>query len=167
VDNSPSRDREFAPPEPQNHANFAPPIENKKTPYGSVNTREAPGSRKPAGVFSKPEKTGRGERPPTLHDIELRDLKEFSRTEMLYQEAVRKDWIRDSEANFLNWVAAAVRAKTVKARDPVRVFSWIVRRNAWHMITQEQEERARKGIARHRRRSGRECPIVEALLQAA
>ena len=34
----------------------------------------------------------------------------------------RREWLKSSESNFLNWVAAAVRANTVGARDPVRLL---------------------------------------------
>jgi hypothetical protein len=50
----------------------------------------------------------------------------------------------------LNWLAAALRANSVRDGDPVRVFVAIVRRGLWSHITQAQEERARVALARFR-----------------
>jgi hypothetical protein len=49
-------------------------------------------------------------------------------------------------------VGAAVRANTVKARDPVRVFLGIVKQKRWAYITQQQEDRAHKAIKASRER---------------
>jgi hypothetical protein len=82
----------------------------------------------------------------------MEDLLAYSRTEALYQQAVSARWIQGSEANLLNWIAAAVRAKTCRARDPVRVFLGIVKRGLWSHITDADEERARRAINRYRYR---------------
>ena len=87
---------------------------------------------------------------PRLRDVQMEDLLAFSRTEALYREAVQAEWVRDSEASFLNWVGAAVRAKTCQARDPVRVFLGIVKRGLWSHVTDADEERARRAINRYR-----------------
>jgi hypothetical protein len=85
------------------------------------------------------------------------DLKRYSRLKTLFKQAVAAKWIRGSEADFLNWVAAAVRAQTVEARSPVRVFLGIVRKGRWEFITQAQEDRARASIIRNQ---GRDFPDV-------
>lgn len=123
---------------------FAPPIKEKKTPYGSKDQKARPS--KAPGVFSIQER-GRG---PALRDVQPEDLKDFRRTEALYHQAVAARWLRDSEASFLNWVGAAVRAKTCRASDPVRVFLGIVRRGLWSHITDNDEERARLAIRHYR-----------------
>jgi hypothetical protein len=80
----------------------------------------------------------------------MEDLLAFPRTEALYRQAVAARWVRDSQASFLNWVGAAVRAKTCQARDPVRVFLGIVKRGLWSYVTDADEERARRAINRYR-----------------
>ena len=85
-----------------------------------------------------------------LRDLKVESLKNFAHLEILFQQAIKARWLGGSEANFLNWVGAAVRATTVAARDPVRVFVSLVKRGRWDFITQEQEDRARALIRRFR-----------------
>jgi hypothetical protein len=135
--------RPIAPRHPEKRTAFAPPIKEQKTPNGSKNQKAWP--TKPPGVSSI--QSGRGE--PMLRDVQMQDLLDFSRTESLYRQAVLAAWVQDSEANLLNWVAAAVRAKSCRARDPVRVFLGIVKRGLWVNITEADEERARRAINRY------------------
>ena len=78
------------------------------------------------------------------------DLQDYFRTEELYRQAVARQLVEDSESSFLNWVSAAVRAKTCGAQDPVRVFVGIVRAKLWTHISQADEDRARAAIRRYR-----------------
>jgi hypothetical protein len=128
----------------RNSPAFAPPMEEKKTPYGSKDQKAW--TAKPSGVSSKPERAGE----PNLRNVQREDLMSYSRTESLYRQAVKASWVKDSEASLLNWVSAAVRAKSCRARDPVRVFVGIVKRGLWSHITDADEERARRAIVRYR-----------------
>jgi hypothetical protein len=128
------------------HPNFAPPYKYRETSYESKNQKTQSLHFRPSGVCKANRK---GE--PTLRDVKPDDLKSFSRLKSLFEQAAAARWIRDSEAGFLNWVAAAVRAQTTKARSPVRVFVAIVRQGRWELITQAQEERARAAILRNRK----------------
>jgi hypothetical protein len=132
----------IAPPEAAIGRRFAPLKERPETPYGSKN-QETRRTDRP-GVSLR-QNLGK----PTIRDVRVEDLQSFTRTEELYWQAVAKGLIGHSEANALNWVAAAVRAKSVVG-DSVRVFMGIVRRQHWRHITQEQEERARTALARYR-----------------
>jgi len=118
----------FAPPTVKKGGDFAPPIGDRKTPYGSRNQKTQ--RTDPAGVSSKPEgEGGKVLAPPTLRDVKRKDLEQFSRCERLYFEAIRAGWVKDSESARLNWFAAACRAKSAKSvKDPARVFVGIVRR---------------------------------------
>ena len=91
---------------------------------------------------------------PILRDIRPDDLRRLSRLRELFRQATEAGWLSRSEADFQNFVAAAVRATRLEAgsvrNDPVRVFVGIVRKRLWHHITIEQEERAREVIARAR-----------------
>lgn len=135
---------EVAPPAVRNSTAFAPPMKDKKAPYGSKNQKAW--TAKPSGVSSKRNRVGK----PDLRNVQPEDLLAYSRTEALYHQAVKESWIEDSEANLLNWISAAVRAKSCRARDPVRVFVGIVKRGLWSHITDADEERARRAIVRYR-----------------
>jgi hypothetical protein len=125
----------------QSMPELPPPESNKELPSGFRNQKLDSPER--AGVQTGEEKR------PSLADVKLADLLNFSRTEELYRQAVARGWINHSENQALNWIGAAVRAKSV-AGDPVRVFVAIVRKGLWHHITQEQEERARTALHRYR-----------------
>lgn len=115
----------------------APPMKRLGTPPDLEDQRTAK-----AGVLSGPE----------LRNVRHEDLERFSRMETLFWQAVDKRWLRESEMDALNFLAAAVRARSGKARDPVRVFVAIVKRGLWTHITCAEEERARAALARHRER---------------
>jgi hypothetical protein len=132
----------FAPPTVKKSPDFAPPYKDKKTPYGSKDQKSE------SGFLIK--KVGGGEGKPILNNIVIEDLQSFYRTEELYFQAIKANWINDSENNFLNFLAAAVRAKTLKSGDPVRVFVGIVKKKYFMHITQAEEERARAAIKKFR-----------------
>jgi hypothetical protein len=79
-----------------------------------------------------------------LSNIRIEDLKDQERLRSLHRQAIARGWLRDCEADTLNFFAAAARARTVPGGDPVRVFVGIVRRRLWHHITQAQEDEARQ-----------------------
>ncbi len=142
----------FAPLASKNSPQFAPPYKYMKTSYEIKNQKSQSTALKLAGVCNA--NIGRG---PDLRDVRREDLKSFSRAEALFLQAVKAGWIRGSESDLLNWMAAAVRANTAKkVRDPVRVFVSIVRQRKWHVISQTQEDRARVLIGRYRENRGTE-----------
>jgi hypothetical protein len=150
VDNLFLSESEFAPLPTKKEQVFAPPYKDKKTSSKEEYKYQKPlnASRlKPSGVFTK--QVGE-EKPPTIKNIIFDDFKSFFRTEELYTQAVKAGWITDSENNFLNWVAAAVRAKTLTEGDPVRVFVGIVRKKLFAHITLAEEERAQAAIKKFR-----------------
>lgn len=120
----------FAPPSVEKPVSFAPPLKDRKTLFRSKNQKAG------SGVCSETQQR------PKLSDIRIEDLERVSRTLDLYRQAVRRGWLADSDANRLNWFAAAIRARTTAARDPVRVFVSIVKRQAWQLITSGHEARA-------------------------
>lgn len=132
--------RENAGPTPKISTQIAAPYKDMRTPYGSKDQKTR--VTEPSGVFKKRE----GEGAPRLSNVVKEDLQSFFRTRTLYEEAVRKKIIGTSEADFLNWVAAAVRAKTAKEGDPVKIFMGIVRKRLFTHVTQEEEDRARRAI---------------------
>jgi hypothetical protein len=134
-----------APRRAASHPKFAPPYKDKKTSFESKNQKTQSRALKLTGVCKANKDAS-----PTLRDVKPEDLRRVSRLRALYNQAVEAGWIRNSEADFLHWVSAAVRAQTVEARSPVRVFLGIVRQGKWEFITQAQEDRARASIARAR-----------------
>ena len=84
--------------------------------------------------------------PPNVFRVELNDLRKPLRLEALYFEFVRRGKLAHSEANALNFAAAAVRAgrlSHLSEQRRVRIFFGIIRRRLWGYITQAEEERAR------------------------
>ena len=126
-------------------AQFALPYKDMKTSYEIKNQKAKSCALKRPGVC----KANIG-REPTLRDVRPEDLRSFSRAKALFLQAVRAGWLIGSEADFLNWMGAAVRANAVNARDPIRVFISIVRGRRWEFISQAQEDRARIVITRSR-----------------
>jgi DNA-binding transcriptional ArsR family regulator len=140
--------REIAHQQVQNGVIFALPYKNKKTPYGSK-YQKAHGTSllKPSGAFKQ---KGRGGNTPTISNITLADLHDYHRIRSLYQQACKAGWVKESENSFLNWLAAAIRAKTQTEGDSVRIFVGIVRKKLYAHITQAEEDRARVAMNRFR-----------------
>jgi hypothetical protein len=90
------------------------------------------------------------EKAPTLRNVVPADLWRFDRLEALYGQAVAAGWIPPSEAQALDFIAAAVRARQVEDGDPVRIFVATVRQHLWHHITLDQEDHARRTLTRFR-----------------
>jgi len=128
---------DFAPPPTRNSTPVAPPKEDRKTPSESKNQKT------PAGVFKTASKTGPLP-PPSLRNILRADLHDPDRLRALLPQAVARGWVRDCEADALNFFAAAVRARSTPARDPVRVFVALVRDRCWSHARQAHEDEARR-----------------------
>ena len=148
----------FARPTPDFCTSVAPPKEDRKTPSESKNQKPHP------GVFG----TGIGkERPacpkplpaPTLANIRLSDLHDRERLRSLRRQAVERGWLPNCEADALNFFAAAVRARSTPARDPVRVFVALIRGRRWGHVTQAQENEARR-MLQPQRVEGSPSPVV-------
>ena len=144
VDNSAASSLEFSPLTPQKSAQFSPPIERLKTSYEYKNQKTQ--RTEPAGVC-KTKKTG--ENKPRIYDVTPEDLGSFSRVEELFFQAAKRGLIEPTEAGAVNFLAAAVRAKTVSGDAP-RVFMGIVRGKLWKNITQADEDRALAALRRFR-----------------
>jgi hypothetical protein len=144
---------QIAPQVAKNARLFAPPYKDLKTSYEIKNQKAQSPALKLAGVCKANENSEL-----KLSDVRREDLKSFTRAQALFLQAVKAGWMRGSESDFLNWMAAAIRANTAKnVRDPVRVFVSIVKGKRWELISQAQEERARVLIG-HYRESGEATP---------
>jgi hypothetical protein len=146
----------IAPPQPQNSSRIAPPREKQETPYRLKNqkTRNEKAGRESNELRTRPPGVqGTEARTVTLRNIQLDDLRRLSSLRILYAQAVAAKWLSGTDAEFQNFVAAAVRAtRMTHDAEPVRVFVGIVKQKLWSHITSEQEERAREVISRARNR---------------
>jgi hypothetical protein len=147
----------FAPLPAQNCRPFAPPIEDKETSYRRIKHQETH-SAEAAGVCTSQGKSI----PPRLERILREDLGRMSRLEALFSQATQRGWLVPSEANALNFLAAAARA-TLVGYDPPRLFATLVRRELWSHITQAQEDMARSSLMRYRETHPDAFRVVERL----
>ncbi len=145
VENSEASKVVFAPPLVKKCPEFAPPYKDKKTPYGSKDQKSESGF-----LIKKEGEAAKAPSTPSIKNILIEDLQSFYRTEELYFQAVKAKWITLSENSFLNFLAAAVRAKTIKNGCSVRVFVGIVKKKYFSHITQAEEDRARTAIKKFR-----------------
>ena len=125
--------RQIAPLPTRNCTPVAPPKEDRKTPSESKNQK--------SGVFRTGTNT---HQPPRLSNIRIEDLRDAGRLRALHLLAVAGQWVRDCESDRLNFLAAAVRARTTPSRDPVRVFVSLVRNRRWNHLTHSHEDEARR-----------------------
>ena len=149
VQTSASSENGFSPPPADSAGHFSGPYENKK-PLRDLKNQK-PASRPaacggPAGVCT--EKVS-GE-PPRLSDINPEDLRDTSRLLSLHEQASKRALIGDGEADRLKFVAGAVHAQAV-AKEPCRLFSWLLRSGRWEVITQADEDEASARLKRHAR----------------
>jgi hypothetical protein len=86
--------------------------------------------------------------PPTLREVTLADLGDVGRLLVLYQQARARGWLRGGEAEQLNVVAAAVHARRV-GQAPCRLFVALLRDRRWEVITQADEDQARRWLREH------------------
>ncbi len=97
---------------------------------------------------------------PNIRNVQFRHLSCLGSVLELYRQAVAIGLLADSEANRINFVAAAVRATRAPNGDKVRIFMGIVRRGLWHYITMQQEGRAVELLkAREAKRSTQPGPV--------
>jgi hypothetical protein len=141
VDDFSSSKPKFAPPIAKKCTEFAPPMERLKT--SKENKNHKTWKSKPNGVYKKT-----GSRKPNIRKIEFQDLKEFSRNEELYWQAVSLGLISTCEADVLNWIASSVRARDFE--NSGAIFMGIIRKKLYNHITQSQEDFARKALKRRR-----------------
>jgi hypothetical protein len=135
----------IAPRQPGKCPVIAPPIKDRKTPYGSKNQKTSR-----SGVSTKQSEGEIVDTPPNLRNVQTQDLFHLSRCEALYWQAVAAGDLIHSESAALNFLASAVRARSVKTEAPAKVFIAILRRRLWHHITCDQEEVARRALTRAR-----------------
>lgn len=131
-------------------ASLPPPCLDPAPPPGNLNPE--PAGRGPAGARVEPG--GK----PTLRDVRPEDLASTARTLALHGQAAAAGRITAGEADRLRFVAAAEHARAVGRRNPCGLFARIVTRGWWHLLTQGDEDRARRRLRDH----DRPAPVVAA-----
>ena len=79
----------------------------------------------------------------------LADLRDVARLLALHQHPIARGWLKGGEAAQRNVVAAAVHARRV-GEVPCRLFVALLRDQHWEVITQEDEDQARRLLWEHR-----------------
>jgi|CXWL01.1.fsa_nt_gi hypothetical protein len=135
------------------------PLEAKRSPllilkensFGFENQKPAFAADRPTG-FSRtgPEQCSR----PSLRRVVLDDLRDTSRTMILFEEAVSRKIVANCEADRLKVVAAAQRAMRVGTKNPCGLFTALLYRNLWAHITLDDEDAARRNLKLLRERDG-------------
>ncbi len=137
----------------KNCTKISPPYrEIKPSPKGELrNQKTQSEASNSSGVFTKRSQEGEGRTilPPNIRNVQKVDLEQFSRCKKLYEQACGISLVKHSGATFLNFIGAAVRAKSAKEGDPAKIFMGIVKKGLWMNITQEQEDRARLAIKKY------------------
>src|SRR5207247_2658020 len=133
---------------------------DRKTPYGSKYQKTH------AGVSANQGGGDRGDEPPNLRNVKTQDFFHLGRCEVLYWQAVEAGIVVHSECSALNFLAAAVRARSIEQGDPARVFMAIIRRKLWSYITSEQEDVAHAALSRIRQTDSLRFRTPEKLLES-
>ena len=83
-------------------------------------------------------------RKPGLKHVVVDDLRSRDRLKVLFAESVTLGWCRSTEAQELDFFAAARRAMRVASRNPCGLFVSIVKERRWHYLSNEDEEGGRR-----------------------
>jgi len=149
VDNLRTVSRVIAPLLVKNSPKISPPYRNKITSKELRNQKTQDRSSNLSGVYT----TNFGKekiQAPKIYDVKKEDLESFGRTETLYFQAIKRGLIENSEASAINFLAAAVRARSVEAGDSVKVFMGIIRKKLWKNIRMADEDRALLALRKYR-----------------
>lgn len=130
------------PPRPVDSApKTPPPLRNMNRLRRSLNSKPVRPSRHGACAESE-------ESPEiTLRAVQLADLRSPNRLRVLFEEAVRAGFVRRCQADEFRFAAAAERALRLGTRNPAGFFATVIRRGLWHVISQADEDAAKRRAA--------------------
>jgi len=130
----------LSPPSSDRGTKLSPPTSYVQLRSGSKYQQPEP--RRLAGIPG-----GRaGESGPRLSNVVLADLNCVERLDVLFDEAVSRGLVKRTEADRLAFFAGAERAKRIATRNACGFFAAVVRRGLWHVVGQEDEDRAVKRL---------------------
>ena len=96
-----------------------------------------------------PRRTVAPPSPPHLQHVLLRDLQDIERLLVLHTQAVQTHLIGPSEADRLAFVALAHHVLHFRPGNPGGLFLQLLRQRRFHLITQEEEDRAQQALKRY------------------
>jgi hypothetical protein len=96
-----------------------------------------------------PRRTVAPTSPPHLQHVILRDLQDIERLLVLHAQAVQTNLIGPSEADRLAFVALTHHVLHFRPANPGGLFLQLLRRRRFHLITQEEEDRAQQSLKRY------------------
>ena len=145
VENTPSEAQKLAVPPAISSDKLAAPSKPLKPLRENENPETASGEK--SGSCLK--KVQNGKIPdPTLHNVRSEDLQDPVRLMALHIQAVQQGTISNSEADRLNFFAAANHARVIGSVNPPGLFVRIVRSKLFKYCTQDDEDVARAQIRR-------------------
>lgn len=138
---------ESAPPRNENPVESAPPDQTVHL-LKENNLR----NRNPARAAERPvayqEAIADSDAPPKLTDLQPGDLSKFHRVNALYEQAVEKGLAGPGDAGRLDFFALAGRAVT-HGKEPLKLFSWLLHRKRFDVISDADEDAADRWIKHH------------------
>ena len=141
----------LSPPPAVKPAQTVTPIENKKPlPRGESKNQE-PAAGGTTGVYISQSESNKTEAPanrPTLRDVKPGDIHDPARLLDLHAQAIAAGYVSSSEADRLNFFAAANHARVIGSRNPPGLFVRILRSGLWSFLTQDDEDVARVQLRR-------------------
>lgn len=143
-DVSATRPRHESPPRPADSDHRLPPP-RKRSELSTRILYQKPGRPGPTGV-----QCGESVVAANLKNVVEADLMESARLAELFKQACQKGWVRNSEADRLSFITAAVRARRVGDRNPCGLFVSLVKRRLLNFSSNADEDVARMMLARER-----------------
>jgi hypothetical protein len=148
VDNSCTDATEVQPLQPDSEPEVQPPLKEPVSPSEIYNNQELiPGNPK-TGAY-QPKNTDE----PTWTNITLEDLRNDTRSEELWQEAIQRGFLKNTQSDRVNFFAAIAHALRVAKRNACGLLRTVVEKGLWHVISLADEynaiQRSRRSTDEH------------------
>jgi hypothetical protein len=120
------------------------PLRENKKPFQELK-HQKPTSGSRTGVL----KTKETNKKPSIHHIVPDDLRDTERLLALFEDTQKQGSIGGSENDRLRFIATAEHARFVGSTNPCGLLAQLIRRQLWHFVTADDEERAQKRLKAH------------------
>jgi len=144
-------------PPPRRNMKLSSRSEKQNPPRAFTGCRERP--KAPAAPAAVPRLAKRSdgvtaERAlPTLKNVTEGDLHDDRRLEALFAQAIQRNWVRDCGSDRLNFWAAAEHARAIGTSNMPGLFVWVVSKQRWRYVTQQDEDSALRRLSGMSRRT--------------
>jgi hypothetical protein len=85
---------------------------------------------------------------PTWTDIQLHDLQHDARSEALWEEAIQRGHLKNTQADHINFFIAIAHALRVAKHNACGLLRTVVEQRLWHFLSQADEDNAIKRLRR-------------------